>query len=281
MCLHLLARGAGRRAGFCACQRPAACPAWPACSRLPHRVHHLSGSWRQHSPPGPQSAKAAAAALCAPAPAPRAQGSAFFLGGVALVVYGWTLVGFGLETYGFWLLFSAFFPTVLSFLRRMPFLKRVLDLPAFKAVSAPALWVLRSAAAAAAAAPASAAASPGAAHGGLGAFCVGKGEAGREHWTVEPAEEALPPGCCGRSAAAHRDMAAASRAGLACAFSPLLCSPSPPAGHKQDCAGGRAAGLVAAWALQRYHSRPLALPVWYSRTAFFLCLLKKNFFRAV
>jgi hypothetical protein len=42
--------------------------------------------------------------------------------------------GFALETWGFWLLFSAFFPTVLSFLRRMPFLKRVLDLPAFKAV---------------------------------------------------------------------------------------------------------------------------------------------------
>lgn len=38
------------------------------------------------------------------------QGSAFFLGGVCLVVYGWTLVGFLLETYGFWLLFSAFFP---------------------------------------------------------------------------------------------------------------------------------------------------------------------------
>ncbi|KAI7843099.1 hypothetical protein COHA_003270 [Chlorella ohadii] len=62
------------------------------------------------------------------------KGSAFFLGGVALVVWGWTFVGFALETWGFWLLFSAFFPTVLSFLRRMPFLKKILDLPAFKAV---------------------------------------------------------------------------------------------------------------------------------------------------
>lgn len=62
------------------------------------------------------------------------KGSAFFLSGLALVVYGWTLIGFGVETYGFWLLFSAFFPTVLSFLRRMPFLKRLLDLPAFKGV---------------------------------------------------------------------------------------------------------------------------------------------------
>eukprot|EP00887_Chlorella_sp_A99_P003235 scaffold9.g3235.t1 len=62
------------------------------------------------------------------------RGSGCFGGGVALVVWGWTFVGFALEAYGFWLLFSAFFPTVLSFLRRMPFLKRVLDLPAFKAV---------------------------------------------------------------------------------------------------------------------------------------------------
>lgn len=63
-----------------------------------------------------------------------AKGSAFFLGGVVLVVWGWTFLGFALEMWGFWLLFSAFFPTVLSFLRRMPFLKKVLDLPAFKAV---------------------------------------------------------------------------------------------------------------------------------------------------
>lgn len=44
------------------------------------------------------------------------------------------LPGFLLELYGFWRLFSAFFPTVLSFLRRMPFLRGILDLPAFKGV---------------------------------------------------------------------------------------------------------------------------------------------------
>ncbi|KAI3429633.1 hypothetical protein D9Q98_005719 [Chlorella vulgaris] len=62
------------------------------------------------------------------------KGTAFFGGGLILVLWGWTLVGFALEMWGFWQLFSAFFPTVLSFLRRMPFLKRILDLPAFKAV---------------------------------------------------------------------------------------------------------------------------------------------------
>ena len=46
--------------------------------------------------------------------------------------------GFLLESYGFWRLFSAFFPTVLSFLRRMPGLRKVLDLPVLKNVSAAA-----------------------------------------------------------------------------------------------------------------------------------------------
>ena len=42
------------------------------------------------------------------------QGSAFYLGGCGLVVYGWTVVGLVLEAYGFWLLFCEFFPTVLQ-----------------------------------------------------------------------------------------------------------------------------------------------------------------------
>lgn len=62
------------------------------------------------------------------------KGTGFFVGGLVLVVWGWTLVGFAVESYGFWLLFSAFFPTALSFLRRMPFLKQILDTPAFKRV---------------------------------------------------------------------------------------------------------------------------------------------------
>lgn len=62
------------------------------------------------------------------------KGSGFFMGGIALVVWGWTFVGFALEAYGFWLLFSGFFPTALSFLRRMPFLRQILDAPAFKSV---------------------------------------------------------------------------------------------------------------------------------------------------
>jgi hypothetical protein len=65
---------------------------------------------------------------------PPAQGSAFFLGGVALVVWGWAIVGMAVEAYGFWLLFAGFFPTVLSFLRRIPVLGSTLDLPMLKSV---------------------------------------------------------------------------------------------------------------------------------------------------
>lgn len=60
------------------------------------------------------------------------KGTGFFLVGIGLVVWGWTIIGFLLESYGFWRLFSAFFPTVLSFLRRMPGLRKVLDLPVLK-----------------------------------------------------------------------------------------------------------------------------------------------------
>lgn len=63
-----------------------------------------------------------------------AQGSAFYLGGCALVVYGWTIVGLLIEAYGFWLLFCEFFPTVLQFFRQVPILNRLLNLPFVKTV---------------------------------------------------------------------------------------------------------------------------------------------------
>jgi hypothetical protein len=62
------------------------------------------------------------------------KGSAFYLGGCALVVYGWTVIGLLVELYGFWLLFCEFFPTVLQFARRIPFLGRLLDMPIFKTI---------------------------------------------------------------------------------------------------------------------------------------------------
>lgn len=66
---------------------------------------------------------------------PILQGSAFFLAGVVLILIKWALVGICLEAYGFWALFSGFFPTILGFLRRLPILGRLLDLPILKTVS--------------------------------------------------------------------------------------------------------------------------------------------------
>lgn len=84
--------------------------------------------------PPPSGAATHATARHTP-PAAHAQGSAFYLGGCAVVVYGWTIVGLILEVYGFWLLFCEFFPTVLQFFRKVPFLGKVLDMPVIKWVS--------------------------------------------------------------------------------------------------------------------------------------------------
>ena len=62
------------------------------------------------------------------------RGSACFLGGSALVIAGWTLLGLLLELYGFWLLFSGFFPTVLQYARRIPYLSQLLNLPVVRQV---------------------------------------------------------------------------------------------------------------------------------------------------
>ena len=63
------------------------------------------------------------------------QGSAFYMGGCVLVIWGWTVVGLILEAYGFWLLFCEFIPTALQFFRKVPFMSRILDLPVMKTVS--------------------------------------------------------------------------------------------------------------------------------------------------
>lgn len=62
------------------------------------------------------------------------KGSIFFVIGVVLVVWGWTLVGFAVELYGMWGLFAGVIPAMLGFLRTVPGLKTVLDMPAVKNV---------------------------------------------------------------------------------------------------------------------------------------------------
>lgn len=53
----------------------------------------------------------------------------FFLGGVCVVLIGWPIVGVVLEVYGFFLLFRGFFPVAVGFIRRVPILGSLLNLP--------------------------------------------------------------------------------------------------------------------------------------------------------
>ncbi|KAG5880118.1 hypothetical protein JTB14_027056 [Gonioctena quinquepunctata] len=59
----------------------------------------------------------------------KVKGSLAFFGGIALVLLRWPLVGMIVETYGFILLFSGFFPVAINFLRRVPVLGTILNLP--------------------------------------------------------------------------------------------------------------------------------------------------------
>ncbi|XP_076170343.1 vesicle transport protein GOT1B [Ptiloglossa arizonensis] len=52
-----------------------------------------------------------------------------FLGGIIVVLMGWPIVGIIIETYGFVLLFSGFLPVAINFLRRVPVLGTILNMP--------------------------------------------------------------------------------------------------------------------------------------------------------
>ncbi|XP_073975517.1 vesicle transport protein GOT1B [Rhodnius prolixus] len=58
-----------------------------------------------------------------------------FFGGITVVLMGWPMIGMILELYGFVLLFSGFFPVAVDFLRRVPILGTILNLPGLS-------WVL-------------------------------------------------------------------------------------------------------------------------------------------
>ncbi|KAE8613008.1 hypothetical protein XENTR_v10007530 [Xenopus tropicalis] len=59
----------------------------------------------------------------------KVKATGFFLGGVFVVLVGWPLIGMVLEIYGFFLLFRGFFPVVIGFIRRIPVLGSLLNLP--------------------------------------------------------------------------------------------------------------------------------------------------------
>lgn len=59
----------------------------------------------------------------------------FFMGGIFVVLLGWPVIGMVLETYGFFLLFSGFFPVAINFLRRVPVIGTILYLPGIRSVA--------------------------------------------------------------------------------------------------------------------------------------------------
>ena len=63
------------------------------------------------------------------------RGTVCFLGGIALVLVGWPVVGMAVEVFGILNLFGNFFPIILSLLRNMPVVGPVLSHPIFTKVS--------------------------------------------------------------------------------------------------------------------------------------------------
>ncbi|XP_059489109.1 vesicle transport protein GOT1B isoform X2 [Neocloeon triangulifer] len=62
----------------------------------------------------------------------KARGTLSFFGGIAVVLLGWPLIGMLVETYGFFLLFRGFFPAAINFMRRLPVLGTLLNMPGIK-----------------------------------------------------------------------------------------------------------------------------------------------------
>ena len=63
------------------------------------------------------------------------KGSTAFFGGIFVVLFGYPLIGMIIEAYGFIVLFSGFFPVAINFLRRIPVLGSILNLPGISSVS--------------------------------------------------------------------------------------------------------------------------------------------------
>ncbi|KAL8593769.1 golgi transport 1B [Nucella lapillus] len=65
----------------------------------------------------------------------KVKATGFFAGGILIVLIGWPVVGMVLEMYGFFLLFSGFFPVAVNFLRRLPVVGTLLNLPGIRSLA--------------------------------------------------------------------------------------------------------------------------------------------------
>lgn len=62
------------------------------------------------------------------------RGSGCFFGGILIVLFGFPVIGMLVEAYGFFLLFSGFFPVIINFIRRVPLLGNILNLPGISTI---------------------------------------------------------------------------------------------------------------------------------------------------
>jgi len=65
----------------------------------------------------------------------KVKGSAAFFGGILVVLFGWPILGMAVEAYGFIVLFSGFFPVAINFLRRIPVIGTLLNLPVISTIA--------------------------------------------------------------------------------------------------------------------------------------------------
>ncbi|XP_039500547.1 vesicle transport protein GOT1B [Drosophila santomea] len=59
----------------------------------------------------------------------KVKGTTAFFGGIVIVLLGFPIFGMIIESYGFFALFSGFFPVAINFLGRVPVLGSLLNLP--------------------------------------------------------------------------------------------------------------------------------------------------------
>ncbi|EDW46099.1 vesicle transport protein GOT1B [Drosophila sechellia] len=59
----------------------------------------------------------------------KVKGTTAFFGGIVIVLLGFPIIGMIIESYGFFALFSGFFPVAINFLGRVPVLGSLFNLP--------------------------------------------------------------------------------------------------------------------------------------------------------
>jgi uncharacterized membrane protein len=62
------------------------------------------------------------------------KGTIFFMGGIFIVLIGWPIIGMLVESYGAFVLFRGLLPYVAMFLRRLPIIGHILNLPGIKPI---------------------------------------------------------------------------------------------------------------------------------------------------